>query len=555
MKGYEKYTTQFYNPPVVTMDWAKKDHIEKAPIWCSVDLRDGNQALIIPMSLDEKIEFYKTLLKVGFKEIEVGFPAASETEDEFCRTLIDNDLIPDDVTIQVLTQAREHIVKKTFEALDGCKNAIVHLYNSTSVAQREQVFHKDKDQIKKLAVDGAEMCKYYRAETEGNFRFEYSPESFTGTEPEYALEVCNAVSEVWKPSPDDKVIYNLPVTVELSMPHVYANQIEYMSKNLNYRENIILSLHPHNDRGCGVADTEMGLLAGADRVEGTLFGNGERTGNADIVTIGMNMYSQGVDPELDFSNLPKIQEVYEKVTRMTVPPRSPYCGQLVFSAFSGSHQDAIAKGMKYREEKGLDTWTVPYLPLDPTDVGRDYDSDVIRVNSQSGRGGIGYILESQYKYDLPKAMRGDFSYQIKEISDHEHRELKADEIFKIFEDTFVNKTKWLKIVEYHFVQEKGGVIGATVTLDYNGHLTTVEAKGNGRLDAVSNAIKTVTGNIFTLDSYNEHSIERKQSDDTAAAYVGIVDKNGNKYWGVGTNHDIINASVKALASAINNELE
>ena len=555
MKGYEKYTTQFYNPPVVTMDWAKKDHIEKAPIWCSVDLRDGNQALIIPMSLDEKIEFYKTLLKVGFKEIEVGFPAASETEYEFCRTLIDNDLIPDDVTIQVLTQAREHIVKKTFEALDGCKNAIVHLYNSTSVAQREQVFHKDKDQIKKLAVDGAEMCKYYRAETEGNFRFEYSPESFTGTEPEYALEVCNAVSEVWKPSPDDKVIYNLPVTVELSMPHVYANQIEYMSKNLNYRENIILSLHPHNDRGCGVADTEMGLLAGADRVEGTLFGNGERTGNADIVTIGMNMYSQGVDPELDFSNLPKIQEVYEKVTRMTVPPRSPYCGQLVFSAFSGSHQDAIAKGMKYREEKGLDTWTVPYLPLDPTDVGRDYDSDVIRVNSQSGRGGIGYLLESQYKYDLPKAMRGDFSYQIKEISDHEHRELKADEIFKIFEDTFVNKTKWLKIVEYHFVQEKGGVIGATVTLDYNGHLTTVEAKGNGRLDAVSNAIKTVTGNIFTLDSYNEHSIERKQSDDTAAAYVGIVDKNGNKYWGVGTNHDIINASVKALASAINNELE
>ena len=555
MKGYEKYTTQFYNPPVVTMDWAKKDHIEKAPIWCSVDLRDGNQALIIPMSLDEKIEFYKTLLKVGFKEIEVGFPAASETEYEFCRTLIDNDLIPDDVTIQVLTQAREHIVKKTFEALDGCKNAIVHLYNSTSVAQREQVFHKDKDQIKKLAVDGAEMCKYYRAETEGNFRFEYSPESFTGTEPEYALEVCNAVSEVWKPSPADKVIYNLPVTVELSMPHVYANQIEYMSKNLNYRENIILSLHPHNDRGCGVADTEMGLLAGADRVEGTLFGNGERTGNADIVTIGMNMYSQGVDPELDFSNLPKIQEVYEKVTRMTVPPRSPYCGQLVFSAFSGSHQDAIAKGMKYREEKGLDTWTVPYLPLDPTDVGRDYDSDVIRVNSQSGRGGIGYILESQYKYDLPKAMRGDFSYQIKEISDHEHRELKADEIFKIFEDTFVNKTKWLKIVEYHFVQEKGGVIGATVTLDYNGHLTTVEAKGNGRLDAVSNAIKTVTGNIFTLDSYNEHSIERKQSDDTAAAYVGIVDKNGNKYWGVGTNHDIINASVKALASAINNELE
>lgn len=556
MKGYEKYTRQYYNPPVITMDWAKKDHIEKAPIWCSVDLRDGNQALVIPMSLDEKIEFYKTLLKVGFKEIEVGFPAASETEYEFCRTLIDQDLIPDDVTIQVLTQAREHIVKRTFEALDGCKNAIVHLYNSTSVAQREQVFHKSKEEIKQLAVDGAEMLKHFRSETEGNFRFEYSPESFTGTEPEYALEVCNAVSEVWKPSPEDKVIYNLPVTVELSMPHVYANQIEYMSKNLNYRDNIILSLHPHNDRGCGVADAEMGILAGADRVEGTLFGNGERTGNVDLVTVGMNMYSQGVDPELDFSHLPEIQEVYERVTRMEVPPRSPYCGQLVFSAFSGSHQDAIAKGMKYRKEHNLKTWTVPYLPLDPTDVGRDYDSDVIRVNSQSGRGGIGFILEKQYNFDLPKAMRGDFSYEIKEISDHEHRELKPDEIFEIFKDYYVNKTKWLKVVEYHFVQEKDGKISATVTLDYNGALTTIEAQGNGRLDAVSNAIKKVTGNIFALDSYSEHSIERKHSDDTAAAYVGIKRTDNNKsFWGVGINHDIINASVKALVSAINNALE
>lgn len=556
MKGYEKYTRQYYNPPVITMDWAKKDHIEKAPIWCSVDLRDGNQALVIPMSLEEKIEFYKTLLKVGFKEIEVGFPAASETEYEFCRTLIDQDLIPDDVTIQVLTQAREHIVKRTFEALDGCKNAIVHLYNSTSVAQREQVFHKSKEEIKQLAVDGAEMLKHFRSETEGNFRFEYSPESFTGTEPEYALEVCNAVSEVWKPSPEDKVIYNLPVTVELSMPHVYANQIEYMSKNLNYRENIILSLHPHNDRGCGVADAEMGILAGADRVEGTLFGNGERTGNVDLVTVGMNMYSQGVDPELDFSHLPEIQEVYERVTRMEVPPRSPYCGQLVFSAFSGSHQDAIAKGMKYRKEHNLKVWTVPYLPLDPTDVGRDYDSDVIRVNSQSGRGGIGFILEKQYNFDLPKAMRGDFSYEIKEISDHEHRELKPDEIFEIFKDYYVNKTKWLKVVEYHFVQEKDGKISATVTLDYNGALTTIEAQGNGRLDAVSNAIKKVTGNIFALDSYSEHSIERKHSDDTAAAYVGIKRTDNNKnFWGVGINHDIINASVKALVSAINNALE
>lgn len=555
MKGYEKYTTQFYNPPVITMDWAKKDHIEKAPIWCSVDLRDGNQALVIPMSLEEKIEYYKTLLKVGFKEIEVGFPAASETEYEFCRTLIEQDLIPDDVTIQVLTQAREHIVKKTFEALEGCKHAIVHLYNSTSVAQREQVFRKDKEQIKQLAVDGAEMCKYYREKTEGNFRFEYSPESFTGTEPEYALEVCNAVSEVWKPSPDDKVIYNLPVTVELSMPHVYANQIEYMSKNLNYRENIILSLHPHNDRGCGVADTEMGILAGADRVEGTLFGNGERTGNVDLVTVGMNMYSQGVDPELDFSNLPEIQEVYERVTRMKVPPRSPYCGQLVFSAFSGSHQDAIAKGMKYREEHDPDHWTVPYLPLDPTDVGRSYDSDVIRVNSQSGKGGIGFILETQYNFELPKKMKEAFSYQIKEISDHEHRELKPDEIYDIFTESFVNKNKWLKVVEYHFTQNADHTIGARVTMDYNGALRTIDAVGNGRLDAVSNAIKKVTGNIFSLEAYSEHSIEQKHSDDTAAAYVGIMDDKGTFFWGVGVNHDIINASVKALVSAINNAME
>ncbi|MBQ9066447.1 MAG: 2-isopropylmalate synthase [Clostridia bacterium] len=554
MKGYEKYTRQFHNPPVITMDWAKKSYIDKAPTWCSVDLRDGNQALIIPMSLEEKLEYYQTLLKVGFKEIEVGFPAASETEYEFCRTLIERDLIPEGVTIQVLTQAREHIVKKTFEALEGCPSAIVHLYNSTSVAQREQVFHRSKDEIKQIAIDGAEMCRDCRAQTKGNFHFEYSPESFTGTEPEYALEVCNAVSEIWKPSPDDKVIYNLPVTVEVSMPHVYANQVEYMCKNLNYRENIIVSLHPHNDRGCAVADTEMGILAGADRVEGTLFGNGERTGNVDLVTVGMNMYAQGVDPELDFSKLPEVQEVYERVTRMEVSPRSPYCGQLVFSAFSGSHQDAIAKGMKYREEKGLDTWTVPYLPLDPKDVGRDYDSDVIRVNSQSGKGGIGFIMENQYHYELPKKMAEFFSYQIKDVSDHEHRELKPDEILQIFEDSFVNKNNWLKVVEYHFRQEEGR-IAATVTLDYDQGLKTIEAEGNGRLDAVSNAIKKVIGNIFSLESYSEHSIEKKHSDDSAAAYVGIKDENGVMHWGVGVNHDIINASVKALVSAINNAID
>ena len=554
MEGFEKYTRQFYNPPVVTMDWAKKSYVDKAPIWCSVDLRDGNQALIIPMSLEEKIEYYKKLLEVGFKEIEVGFPAASETEYEFCRTLIEQDLIPDDVTIQVLTQAREHIVRKTFEALDGCKNAIVHLYNSTSVAQREQVFHKSKEEIKALAVAGAEMCRDFRSQTKGNFRFEYSPESFTGTEPEYALEVCNAVSEIWKPSPDDKVIYNLPVTVELSMPHVYANQVEYMSKNLNYRENIIISLHPHNDRGCGVADTEMGLLAGADRVEGTLFGNGERTGNVDIVTVGMNMYAQGVDPVLDFSKLPEVQEVYERVTQMEVSPRSPYCGSLVFSAFSGSHQDAIAKGMKYREDNKSTTWTVPYLPIDPADVGRSYDSDVIRINSQSGKGGIGFILETQYQYELPKKMKETVSYQIKEVSDHQHRELKPDEVFEIFKETYVNKETQLKVTDAHFRQVGEG-IHTTVDMEYNGDKHTIVAQGNGRLDAVSNAIKQVVGDVFTLEGYSEQSLEGNNSNARAASYVSIKDPKGRMFWGVGVHTDIIVSSIRALVSAINNRID
>ncbi|MDE5792800.1 MAG: 2-isopropylmalate synthase, partial [Oscillospiraceae bacterium] len=359
----------------------------------------------IPMSLEEKLEFFKLLVQIGFKEIEVGFPAASETEYEFCRALIEQNLIPDDVTIQVLTQSREHIIAKTFEALKGCKNAIVHLYNSTSLAQREQVFRKSKQEIINIATFGAKLCKEYREKTEGNFRFEYSPESFTGTEPEFAVEICNAVINIWQPSEHDKVIINLPVTVSHSMPHVYANQVEYMCNNLNNRENLIISLHPHNDRGCAVADTEMGLLAGADRVEGTLFGNGERTGNVDIITLGMNMFSQGIDPELDFSNMPELTELYERVTRMHVYDRQPYSGKLVFAAFSGSHQDAIAKGMKFREEQNPEHWTVPYLPIDPTDVGRVYEADVIRINSQSGKGGIGYLLETQFGLDLPKTMR------------------------------------------------------------------------------------------------------------------------------------------------------
>lgn len=348
MKNFKKYTRQYFMPPVECMDWTKKEYIDKAPIWCSVDLRDGNQALIVPMNLQQKIDFFKLLVKIGFKEIEVGFPAASETEYHFLRALIEQDLIPDDVTIQVLTQAREHIIRKTFEALEGAKKAVVHVYNSTSLSQREQVFKKSKEEILKIAVDGAALLKKLADETEGNFSFEYSPESFTGTEPEYALEVVNAVLDVWQPTPDNKVIINLPSTVQHSMPHVYASQIEYMSKNMKYRENVVLSLHPHNDRGSGVSDAEMGILAGADRIEGTLFGNGERTGNVDIVTLAMNMYAQGVDPELDFTNMMEICEQYEKFTGMKIDMRSPYSGALVFAAFSGSHQDAIAKGMKYR---------------------------------------------------------------------------------------------------------------------------------------------------------------------------------------------------------------
>ncbi len=394
MKGYTKYTKQFFAPSGVTMDWTKKEYIDKPPMWCSVDLRDGNQALIIPMSLEEKLEFFGLLCKIGFKEIEIGFPAASDTEYEFCRKLIEDNLIPDDVTIQVLTQSREHIIAKTFEAIRGAKRAVVHLYNSTSVAQREQVFKKPKDEIISIATFGAKLCNEYRSRAEGEIIFEYSPESFTGTEPEFALEICNEVLKIWEPAENSKVIINLPVTVSHSMPHIYANQVEYMSKNLYKRENVIISLHPHNDRGCAVADSEMGLLAGGDRIEGTLFGNGERTGNVDIVTLALNMYSQGIDPGLDFSNLPEISALYEKVTRMRVYERQPYSGQLVFAAFSGSHQDAIKKSFDLFDADPSNTWANPYLTIDPKDIGRKYEPIVI--NSQSGKGGVSYVMESKY---------------------------------------------------------------------------------------------------------------------------------------------------------------
>lgn len=552
MKHVEAYKKGYYLPPVVDMSWAMADAPKKAPIWCSVDLRDGNQALVIPMSLQEKIRFYKTLVAMGFKEIEVGFPAASETEYDFLRYLVDHDLIPDDVTVQVLTQAREHIIKKTFEALKGVKSAIVHVYNSTSVAQREQVFHKSKEEIKEIAVNGARLLQRLTEEAHASYRFEYSPESFTGTEPEYALEVCNAVLDVWKPQPDRKVIINLPSTVQMSMPHIFAAQVAYLSQNLSYRDAVVLSVHPHNDRGTGVADAEMAMLAGADRIEGTLFGNGERTGNADIVTIGMNLYALGIDPQLDFSNMPDLVKTYEEVTRMHVSERQPYAGKLVFAAFSGSHQDAIAKGMKiWDEHQHTGKWTVPYLPLDPKDIGREYEADVIRINSQSGKGGIGYILEQNFGLNLPAKMREAMGYATKDVSDHMHKELKPSEIFEIFKKKFEGVTTPFQVTEAHFKQHNG--IIAEVTVLQNGVEKKAIASGNGRLDAVSNALKKQFRLDYTLQTYQEHALE-KSSSSKAIAYVGINDKDGKDFWGAGVNQDIIVASIDALVTAINNML-
>ena len=550
MMDVTKYATGYYPAPGEHLKWVHRDHIEKAPQWCSVDLRDGNQSLVIPMSLEEKLDFYDLLLKIGFKEVEVGFPAASETEYTFLRTLIEQNRIPKDVTVQVLTQCREHIIRKTFEACKGAPSAIIHFYNSTSVAQREQVFKKSKEEIKQIAVEGAKLVKKLAAEYEGNFRFEYSPESFTGTEPEYALEVCNAVLDVLEPSETNNVIINLPVTVEMSLPHVYASQVEYMSENLKYREHVTVSLHPHNDRGTGVADTELGLLAGADRVEGTLFGNGERTGNVDVVTLAMNMYSHGVDPKLDFSNLPAIVEIYERCTRMHVYERTPYAGALVFAAFSGSHQDAIAKGMHWIEEKDPNRWTVPYLPIDPTDVGRNYDADVIRINSQSGKGGVGYILETKFGLNLPPKMREAMGYTAKGVSDHLHKELHPDEIFDLFKKTFENVVQPYSIKEVHFQQTESGIT-TRVTSTFNGRTITTEASGNGRLDAVSNALKKAYELKYTLEVYQEHALERSTSS-KAIAYVGIKKPDGTMAWGAGVDPDIIRASIDALVTAINN---
>jgi 2-isopropylmalate synthase len=557
MKNFDKYTRQYFMPPVMSYDWVKKDHIEKVPAWCSVDLRDGNQALIEPMGLEEKLQFFKMLVDIGFKEIEVGFPAASETEFLFLRSLIEREMIPDDVTIQVLTQAREHIIKKTFEALKGAPHAVVHLYNSTSVAQREQVFKKDKAKILQLAVDGAKLLKELAEQTEGNFSFEYSPESFHGTEVEYALEVCNAVLDVWQPTEDHKAIINIPATVETAMPHVFASQIEYLSKNMKYRNAVMLSLHPHNDRGCGVADAELGLLAGADRIEGTLFGNGERTGNVDIITIAMNMYSYGIDPQLDFSNMPKIRDVYEKLTGMKVYDRQPYAGDLVFTAFSGSHQDAIRKGMAARKKMPADSvWDVPYLPIDPHDVGREYEG-IIRINSQSGKGGAAYILESNFGIIAPKGMHPVIGAVVKAKADRLQRELTPQEVYDLFAEKWLRTKSPLNVLnvsEHHNEGERGTdtpdqVLGMA-TIAYNGEEYSIAATGNGPLDAFVSALRQTPVPAFNVTYFNEHSIG-EGSNTKAMAYVQLTMEDGTELWGAGTSSNIGRAGIAAVVSALN----
>lgn len=551
MMDSSKYRVGYFPVDKKYNKWVEKDHVDKAPIWCSVDLRDGNQSLVIPMSLEEKLEYYNMLLEVGFKEIEVGFPAASKTEYEFLRTLIENEMIPEDVTVQVLTQCREHIIRKTFDACAGAPGAIIHFYNSLSVAQREQVFKKDKEEIKMIAVDGAKLVKKLASEYDSNFRFQYSPESFTGTEPEYALEVCNAVLDVLEPSADNNVIINLPATVEMSSPHVYASQVEFMSENLKCREFVTLSVHPHNDRGTGVADAELAILAGSDRVEGTLFGNGERTGNVDIVTLAMNMYAHGIDPGLDFSNMNDLVEKYERCTRMPVYDRSPYSGSLVYAAFSGSHQDAIAKGMRYRAKNKLHEWSVPYIPIDPKDIGRTYDADIIRVNSQSGKGGIGYILEQAFGYNLPSEMREHFSYMCKDISDHEQKELKPDDVLDIFTRYYLNLDSGITVTDFDFLREND-VVKVDITFKQNGEETELEAEGNGTLSAINNALCELTGEQYSIEVYTQHSMQGEGSRSVAASYIGLERDDGSMFWGAGTDTDVIIANTKALFSAFHN---
>ena len=535
--------------------WPDKQ-ITHPPIWCSVDLRDGNQALIDPMSVEEKIEFFHTLVDIGVKEIEVGFPSASETEYEFLRALIDGGHIPDDVTIQVLVQAREHLIRRTFEAIEGAKHVILHFYNSTSTLQRKVVFHMDTDGITKIAVDAARLIKELSKpviESGVDLRYEYSPESFMGTEMDYAAEICQAVLDELGATPESKVILNLPTTVENCMPNYLADELEYFIRKLPGRDSAIISLHPHNDRGCGVATAEMGLLAGADRIEATLFGNGERTGNVDMVTLAMNMYTQGVDPKLDFSDINKIRDVYERVTKMKIGERQPYVGELVFTAFSGSHQDAINKGVQYMKESGSDMWEVPYLPIDPADVGRQYEP-IIRINSQSGKGGAAYIMSTDFGYDLPKAMHPEFGRIVQIESDRVGKELKPDHIFELFKKAYIDATAPYELVRHSFAEftDESGCSHVTFagTLRHKDTVFQVQGSGNGPIDAFFNAIHGQKMDRFTFVDYTEHAIS-DGSDSQAVAYVQLRDQNGKDVFGVGLDHNINLAPLRAILSAIN----
>lgn len=523
--------------------------IDRVPVWCSVDLRDGNQALAVPMGIEAKLEMFELLAEIGFREIEVGFPSASEVEYSFVRKLIEEGRIPDDVTIQVLTQSRVHLIEKTFAALSGVRRAIVHLYNSTSTLQREVVFRKGPEEIKAIAVAGAELMRELkeRSGTEG-IRFEYSPESFTGTEPEYALEVCRAVMAVWRPTAQNPVILNLPATVEMATPNVYADRIEWFCRRLDDREAAIVSVHTHNDRGTAVAAAELALLAGADRVEGTIFGNGERTGNLDIVTMALNLFSQGIDPGLDFSDIERVREVYSRVTGMEVHPRHPYAGELVFTAFSGSHQDAISKGIRARRRG--DPWAVPYLPIDPEDIGRSYER-IIRINSQSGKGGIGYVMESEFGFRLPKDLQVEFSRRIQEVTDRTGRELTPSELRENFRREYLDRAEPYSLKKCRFAGDEGGRTSAAAEIEVRGREISFSSRGNGPIDAFVRGMREAGGLDFTVVSYSEHDIDHSGSAAAAAAYISLKDGAGRTAFGVGVDTNISLASIKAILSALN----
>lgn len=526
--------------------------ITESPIWCSVDLRDGNQALINPMSVDQKVEMFKLLVQIGFKEIEVGFPSASDTEYEFMRRLVDDQLIPHDVTLQVLVQAREHLIRRTFESLEGVPNAIVHLYNSTSTLQRKITFRDaSMESIKQIAIEGTKLVKdLVPSLPETNVRFQYSPESFSDTEMEFALEVCEAVKAVWQPTKEAPMIFNLPATVEWSTPNVYADQIEWFSRNLSERESVIISLHTHNDRGTGIAATELGLMAGADRVEGTLFGNGERTGNLDIVTVALNMNSHGIDTGLDFSDLKSIRDVYEENTELIIPPRQPYAGDLVFTAFSGSHQDAIKKGMDRMAGDAAQKWGVPYLTIDPQDIGRNYTSDVIRINSQSGKGGVAYILQTEFGLEIPEPMRPIVGNALSKFADRMGTEIQPEQIYDEFKRLYVLKENPLKFLKYHFERESEDLVYCFATLLFRGQELTLKGSGNGPINATVHIIDQVQKKDFTVEDYRSHAI-KGGSDADSAAYICLKGANGKVVWGAGIDSSIGRAGIIALVSAWN----